>query len=258
MKKRIILTIVLFSLAIFVAFPFVIFSRNFSESATSSILAYAGAVFGGFLTLVGVYIALFHREHEREEELELLYLPVLSISSANFIDFDKFGELDSHETPIRIDFKIDNPYFDTSFFGHATRYHHFSTKLCNVGRGEIRDLSISIKSLMVSIFESDSLVLNKENIDYSLYDNFLRFVPVSGYIYLILSIPHLAEEKLNDIKRKDSYLFLSFSGKVILKFVSVFNKKVYKYEMDFSGDINFNPNGECSYELEDINLFLNE
>lgn len=230
--KNILIIIAIFVMVIFIILaPWLI--KAFFEDYLA-ILSYSGSILGGVLTLIGVIITIEYNKKEKKEELELQYFPVLAY---NIIEYSEhIGEQKE------IVLLFNNSKFNDCDLSYGNKL----IEIVNVGRGEIRDLSINIRE--VSTFHTKTI--NEINY-YILNEDEIKFVPINGKIYFSVGIP-----KLDDLKEIDNELPIGLTIKIELKFNGIFNKKDYIYIFDFCLWIDKKDNDNYEYSIYNTHIFL--
>ena len=130
-------------------------------------LGYMGAIFGGGITLLGIYLTIHHenlirkqeqqqRDKERKEDLVIQYQPVLDmIDEALFILSNQGSEIRIHES------KLINIL---EYTNNEIRMKS-DIKIKNVGRGEAKNVSISSSFSTNDLNQNDSIELTPKFID---------------------------------------------------------------------------------------------
>lgn len=213
MNKKIVIIIAIISIIVIVSFPFILKLKflKLDENSYGDILAYSGAIIGGLLTLIGVYVTIENNKKERQEELELQYAPSL------LLDIIKYREVVGEQKELGIVISNEN------FIDCNMDYGNYLIKLTNVGRGEIRDLNIGVKD--IKLWSSSANVKKEEIESYILPQENIQFIPINGSVYLHLG----TSQYINKFDKLNMILELEIE----MNFKGIFNKKAYKYGLEF-------------------------
>lgn len=243
MNKKLVIIVAIISTIVIISFPFILKLKflKLDENSYGDILAYSGAVLGGLLTLIGVYVTIENNKKERQEELELQYAPSL------LLDIIKYQEVVGEQKEIGIVISNEN------FIDCNMEYGNYLIKLTNVGRGEIRDLSIGVKDIKLW---SSSVNVKKEEIEsYILTPEIIQFIPINGSVYLHIG----TSQYIDKVDKLNMILELSLE----INFKGIFNKKDYKYGLEFclgvesyNNKYNANIDNKYNYSIYSTHLFL--
>lgn len=190
------------------------------------IIAYAGSIIGGVLTLGGVAWTIRDGSNKYLKNLEIQYCPLLS---QNVI---KKSE-NSSQFKREIMLLFDHPFFSDVDSYTVSRL----IQIKNVGRGEITEFTCKINRLEVTHPE----FIGNQKIDlshsYILGDNSGEYItnciPVGESVDFLVEVPKLKKEYLDET----SFKILLLNIGLEIKIKGAFNQKEYTYQYIFNIEI---------------------
>lgn len=193
---------------------------NFTGTVSDWISAMA-SIFGGMLTLIGVYWTIVSERVKRKEDMALLYRPILQYEiSDNCYEYKQCSEL--------------NFMFDSNLFDNND-YHWLKDKIIikNIGRGEAYGLSTCIKKYSVIAtnildYNNNDLIQNANFIG----NNYINYLPIDGEFYIMIGIPKL---KLNTLPPQD--LEFLINAEMEISFKGIISEEEYVFSLYFNIDI---------------------
>lgn len=208
---------------VIIIIPFFIKSI-FISTFGDTLITYLGSIFGGIITLLGVYYTIKYESDKRKKDLELQYLPIINSCVTDNIILNKKSKI------LRF-ISGSKDFNDLDFYDYKK-----AIKITNVGRGEILNVDVSVSNYeLVQSLNSSSYYLG------FLDDtSFINLIPINDSFYIFLDLPKL--------KSKNTILHLSVE--LDLCITSLFNK-VYHYRLSFIIYID-----KDNYDIFNINLIL--
>lgn len=188
------------------------------------LITYLGSIFGGLITLFGVYLTIRYESNNRKKDLELQYLPIINATVTDNIILSKKSKI------LRF-LSGSKDFNDLDFYDYKK-----IIKIINVGRGEITKVDISVYNYEL-VEELDSSSYHLGFLDDS---NFINIVPVNDYFSILIDLPK--------IKTKSSKLHLSVD--LDLSITSLFNN-TYHYRLSFIIYLD-----KDNYDIFNVNLVL--
>ena len=188
------------------------------------LITYLGSIFGGLITLFGVYFTIKFESNNRKKDLELQYLPIINATVTDNIILSKKSKI------LRF-ISGSKDFNDLDFYDYKK-----IIKIINVGRGEITKVDISVYNYEL-VQELDSSSYHLGFLDDS---NFINIVPVNDYFSILIDLPK--------IKTKSSKLHLSVD--LDLSITSLFNN-TYHYRLSFIIYLD-----KDNYDIFNVNLVL--
>lgn len=188
------------------------------------LITYLGSIFGGLITLFGVYFTIKFESNNRKKDLELQYLPIINATVTDNIILSKKSKI------LRF-LSGSKDFNDLDFYDYKK-----IIKIINVGRGEITKVDISVYNYEL-VQELDSSSYHLGFLDDS---NFINIVPVNDYFSILIDLPK--------IKTKSSKLHLSVD--LDLSITSLFNN-TYHYRLSFIIYLD-----KDNYDIFNVNLVL--
>lgn len=224
--------LVIIIILVIIMLPWIISLFNLDCNFYSVLMSYLGAIIGGFLTLIGVYITIIHSKKEKINELELQYSPVLLLDVVENINY--VGE------QRELNILFNSQKFDDS----NLMYGNSLLKISNVGRGEAKDIIIDVRNIEIV---SSSIKFNNEDISsYLLIQDNIQFIPINGSLYIHIGIPSV-------IENKDLSMILKIT--LDIEFMGIMNKKKYDYELNFCLSLQSTKENYI-YDIYSTHLFL--
>ena len=188
------------------------------------LITYLGSIFGGLITLFGVYLTIRYESNNRKKDLELQYLPIINATVTDNIILSKKSKI------LRF-LSGSKDFNDLDFYDYKK-----IIKIINVGRGEITKVDISVYNYEL-VEELDSSSYHLGFLDDS---NSINIVPVNDYFSILIDLPK--------IKTKSSKLHLSVD--LDLSITSLFNN-TYRYRLSFIIYLD-----KDNYDIFNVNLVL--
>ena len=220
MSKRLNYIILILVIIIIPFFIKSIFINTFGDV----LITYLGSIFGGLITLLGVYLTIRYESNNRKKDLELQYLPIINATVTDNIILSKKSKI------LRF-LSGSKDFNDLDFYDYKK-----IIKIINVGRGEITKVDISVYNYEL-VQELDSSSYHLGFLDDS---NFINIVPVNDYFSILIDLPK--------IKTKSSKLHLSVD--LDLSITSLFNN-TYHYRLSFIIYLD-----KDNYDIFNVNLVL--
>ena len=208
---------------VIIVIPFFIKSI-FISTFGDTLITYLGSIFGGIITLLGVYLTIKHESNNRKKDLELQYLPIINASVTENILLNKKSKI------LRF-ISGSNDFNDLDFYDYKK-----VLKITNVGRGEITKVNISVFNYEL-VQELNSSSYHLGFLDDS---NLINLIPINDYFLILLDLPKA--------KNKTGKLHLSVD--LDLSITSLFNN-TYNYRLSFIIYLD-----KDNYEIFNVNLEL--
>lgn len=238
-KNTIWIGIVFCVVGIFV-FPMIIWGigKYFNEKVfASTIIAYAGSIIGGFITLAGVYITITANARQRREDLSLQYMPILM---ERIVPYSERTTLCSEIT-----YLFGNPLFDDNDMEFCSQ----QIELENVGRGEIVNCSINMTDVrLVNTLEDNLFSIKKDA--YILGDGFFQFIPINGKIVLYVAYPK-AKERVHE---RNTSLTIETTVEIVIR--GIIGDCEYHYRLHYFLDLNYEERDVCRSGIRTVTLSL--
>ena len=186
-----------------------------------AILSYSGSILGGLLTVLGVVLTLYESKKQFNEEKSLQYRPVFQYDiKKERVHFTQAGE-------------IIFLFHDEMFINEHHYYLEEKIILKNVGRSEVDDLFIEISDVQLNannLFDTNGFEISA----YVLGNEYIKFVPMDGEVYLYIVFPCI-KEKYFEIIPNDMNLLIS--GTINIYFKGLLTKKSYEQSLKFYLDV---------------------
>lgn len=238
-NENTILGVILIALVI-ISFPVcVIIIGNYYHNSnyTSMIISYVGSIFGGSITLIGVYLTIKTTSNQRRQDLALQYMPILKERIVPYVE--RF-QLCSEVTYL----------FNTSSFNDSDIvFCKQQIELENVGRGEIVDCNIKVVDVNLMTASGENL-LSIAPSAYILGDGFFQFVPINGKIVLYVAYPKF----INLEHKKKS--FISIETTVEIEIKGIISDNTYRYRLHYFLDLNINQKNKCKSKIRTVTLIM--
>ena len=212
--------------------------KYFNEKVfASTIIAYAGSIIGGFITLTGVYITITANARQRREDLSLQYMPILM---ERIVPYSERTTLCSEIT-----YLFGNPLFDDNNMEFCSR----QIELENVGRGEIVNCSINMTEVRLFNASEDNLFSIK-NDAYILGDGFFQFIPINGKIVLYVAYPKAKKWA----RERNASLSIETTVEIVIR--GIIGDCEYHYRLHYFLDLNYEKENVCRSEIRTVTLSL--
>lgn len=241
-KKRTGMIGSLFLICGIIAFPAIMITIAKVDTTNISwyetIILYGGSIFGGLLTLFGVYITIKDNNRQRREDLGMQYMPILT---EHIVPAKERNQLCSE-----IIYRFNHP----EFCDNELDYCISQIELENVGRGEI--VSCNIEVLEVSVLSSngfkDMPEIKPEA--YVLCDGAFEFIPINGKIVLFVAFPRLHIEELAERQ------FVGLDTTLGITIKGIIGDREYRYRLHYLLDLNIFKNNQYSNKIHTVTLMM--
>lgn len=201
-------------------------SNVLPNSLSESLFAYIGGIFGGLLSLAGVYLTIKSALKTRKSDLEIEYRPLLSAGVVDSKDR-------SHHLGLELFVLTNSSLFDDSHLEWLGE----SLLIENLGRGEVAEFTVGRVSCS-PIFCPEGFILNgREWKVCKLFDSIPRVIPMNRSIEIHLGIP----TPIDGITEKDFSLRLEYEVEMFAR--GVYSEEADRYTLNFCVDVRFSPRG---------------
>ena len=232
------------ALGIVVLFPIIILTPSptgiIPQDIGFAIVGYTGSILGDFLTLYGVWWTIEDTKQSRKDDLELQFCPVLSAEIVR--PNEKIRRLCSE-----IHVTHEHPGFNDTKIHYAEEV----IKLTNVGRGEIKQVSIGLEECDIIATNNSALTHEiKTDNSYILADGMFDFIPIGGEVYLLVGFPAIKSDLLKSLHEL-YYANTRISVEIIVQ--GVFTSKNQYYRLNFYVNTTINKSVK-KHELNDMSF----
>lgn len=204
---------------------------------TSMIISYAGSIFGGSITLIGVYLTIKTTSNQRREDLALQYMPILK---ERIVPYVERSQLCSEVTYL----------FNTPFFNdNDIVFCNEQIELENVGRGEIVNSNIKVIDVNLLTATGEN-ILSITPSAYVLGDGFFQFVPINGKIVLYVAYPKFINLEYN------KKFYISIETTVGIEIKGIISDNTYRYRLHYFLDINIDEKNTFNSKIRTVTLIM--
>lgn len=217
-------------IAILIAIPVVLawldVSNVLPNSLSESLFAYIGGIFGGLLSLAGVYLTIKSALKTRKLDLEIEYRPLLSVGVVDSKDR-------SHHIGLELFVLTNSSLFNDSHLEWLGE----RLLIENLGRGEVAEFTVGQLSCSPISCPEDFNLNGREWKVCKLFDSIPRVIPMSRSIEIYLGIP----TPIDGVTVKDFSLRLEYEVEMFAR--GVYSEEADRYTLNFCVDARFSPRG---------------
>lgn len=201
-------------------------SNVFPNAFSDPLLAYIGGLFGGLLSLAGVFLTIKSAMKIRKSDLEIEYRPLLSVGVANPQDR-------SHHLGLELFVLFCSPLFNDNHLEWLGE----RILIENLGRGEVAEFKVGqVSCSLISCSEGFSLNDGEWKVC-KLFDSIPRVIPVNRSVEIHLGIP----KPIDRVAEKEFNLRLGYMIEMFAR--GVYSDESDRYLLNFCIDTRFCPEG---------------